>query len=995
MQSNPNPGRLPVAAAALALFIGLAVLGLGWGLGVEWLQTPLAGGISMKPMTATALIVYSLALWVGVRPELPQFWCRLFQGLVAVGMVLGALVIVERAIRGIAGANVVLRPFRMSLAVSTELLLIGGALIILLEPGARWAKRGREQILALVAMFVVLPLFIGTLLTFGQPTDTANYSTLAPHSALGMLILATGVFFARPVKGTAAGFVMADTTAGRVLRRLLLASVLLPLVGGAVERTMLNQGFPVALHIGVFATARMVVLCVLALYVGWILKRTDRQRNVAEQERTSALRQLEYQAAELQEAVARRTTELSHALAYNQRLALVASHTTDAVYITNAEGGTEWVNDRFIKLFGYPLDEIKGRRPSYLLEGPLTDQAVLTDLRAKFAAGEGARAELVAYAKGGRAFWCEVELQPVRDPAGRSMGCVGSLSDISARKAAEEQLRAAKEEAEQLNTQLENAIAQAQQSAIEANIGSQAKSAFLATMSHEIRTPLNGIIGMASLMRDTGLDAHQTDLARTIETSGDALLAIINDVLDYSKIEAGRIELERAPFDLRQCVDNVLDLFAAKVAEKNLELLSSVAPEVPAMIVGDAARLRQVIVNLVGNALKFTSSGEVVVTVGVSPEPANPSPGCTHELTFAVRDTGIGIPVDRRDRLFQPFSQVDSSTTRKFGGSGLGLAISRRLAEAMGGRMWVDSELGRGSVFSFTILTSAEAPEQAPRLPPAPPPFGGRTVLVIDDNAATRDWLSAQLSVWGAQVVALDSGAAALDRLGRGLNCDVALIDRQMPGMDGVSLAAGIRELPSAQGLPLVLLSALGENKPVDGFAAQVSKPLRAGALLAALHTVIGQTAAPAAAEVGKSAPVEAAVPMSTQKLLLVEDNPVNQRVATMLLAKLGYQVQLAQNGAEAVAALARDPYEIVLMDMEMPVMDGCEATRRIRENGSATRPWIVALTANAMNSDRQRAFKAGMNDFVAKPIRLADLKTALERAHAAASGDPVAVQIG
>jgi PAS domain S-box-containing protein len=989
MQSNPKPGRLPVTAAALSLVIGLAVLGLGWGLNIKWLLSPLPGGVSMKPVTAAALVIYGLALGVGLHPGISRVWRSLMQVLVAVIVLLATTILVGLALQAVRGDPVGFLPPRMSISAALPQLLNGLALIGLLESRAKWARPALEQILALISMVIVLPLFIGVILTFGQPGETANYSTLAPHSALTLTLLALGIFFARPVPGTAAGFVMADTNAGRMLRRLLVAGLALPMLDGACERLALNLGFPVALHIGVFATLQIVVLSVQALFVGGILRRTDRLRNVAEKERTAALRQLEYQAATLQETVSRRTTELSQALAYNQRLALVASHTTDAVYITDAQGEAVWANERFGKLFGYSLAEIQGRRPSYLIEGRLTDQATLAKLRSSVATDTGGRGELVLYAKDGTHFWCEAEMQPVRETGGRTSGWVISLSDIQARKAADKQLRAAKEEAEQLNSQLENAIARAQQSAIEANIGSQAKSAFLATMSHEIRTPLNGIIGMAGLLRDTGLDVRQMDFVRTIETSGDALLAIINDVLDYSKIEAGRIELERAPFALRLCVEEALDMFAPKVAEKNLELLASVARDVPAVVLGDAARLRQIVVNLVGNAIKFTATGEVVVTISAGSADAEGQ----REITVAVRDTGIGIPADRRDRLFQPFSQVDSSTTRKFGGSGLGLAISRRLAEAMGGRMWVESEPGRGSVFSFTFLAREDSAAVPASNPPGPAVLAGRTVLIVDDNAAVRDWLAGQLTAWGARITACSSGAAALDVLKAGTSFDAVILDRQMPDFDGLQLAQEVRGLPGRSGLPLLLLAALSGGGSPEGFAAVVSKPLKSAALFAALAPILGRATAPVASRQARTAVVEA--PPSTLRLLLVEDNPVNQRVATMLLAKLGYQVELAQNGAEAVAALAREPFEVILMDMEMPVMDGCEATRRIRETGSATRPWIVALTANAMNSDRLRAFAAGMNDFVAKPIRVADLQSALQRGQAATRGDAVAAEIG
>ncbi|HVU15315.1 MAG TPA: response regulator [Candidatus Didemnitutus sp.] len=975
MSPRPNTGRLPVMAAVLSIVIGLSVLVLGWGFGIRTFLTPLEGSVSMKPPTATSLATLGAALAVALLVTRPMVR-RIFQALTVLLVAGMGLMLIERLIAKFWGANFSMLPVHSSIEAALPLVLNGVAILGLLQPANRRPRASTEQILALLAGAVVLPIFTAEILTFGQPGEMANYNRLAPHSAFAVLLLSAGVFFARPEPGSPSGFVAADSLAGRVMRHLLLAGFAIPLLEGAGERFISNHGLPVTWHIGAFTVAQIVLLSTIALYVGWVLRRSDRLRNVAEKERSAALHQLEYQAARLQESVSRRTTELSQALAYNQRLALVASHTTDAVFITNAAGEIEWVNERFTKVFGYTLAEVSGRRPAQALAGPDGTIPALAELHARVDGGELVHAEAIVKAKSGTPFWCEVEMQPVRTTGGAAAGLVGSLSDITARKAAEEQVLAAKEEAEQLNSQLENAIAQAQQSAIEANIASQAKSAFLATMSHEIRTPLNGIIGMAGLLRDTGLDARQMDFARTIETSGDALLAIINDVLDYSKIEAGRIELERAPFDLRQCIENALDLFAAKVAEKNLELLASVDASIPTMIVGDVTRLRQIVVNLVGNALKFTATGEVVVSVSSTKTDGG------LEVQIAVRDTGIGIPADRRDRLFQPFSQVDSSTTRKFGGSGLGLAISRRLAEAMGGRMWVESEEGRGSTFSFTFATQ-EDPDALPIGEESRPTFAGRSVLVVDDNAASRQWLIAHLSPWGLRVTACESGAAALEVLGRGERFGVIMIDRAMPELDGLALAERIRSGP-AGATPLLLMNSLVETANVTGFFGQVSKPFKCAALFSALGAAFGRAPGTVTA-----VPMEKNVELSTLRLLLVEDNPVNQRVANMLLAKLGYRATLVQNGAEAVAAVEAGTFDVILMDMEMPVMDGCEATRRIREMRAPTRPWIVALTANAMNSDRQRAFASGMNDFVAKPIRLGDLKSALERIGSDRAHDP------
>ncbi|HEY4299540.1 MAG TPA: PAS domain S-box protein, partial [Candidatus Didemnitutus sp.] len=476
MQSNPNPGRLPVAAAALSIAIGLSVLVLGWGLGIRTFLTPLEGGASMKPPTATCLALFGAALLVAKRVQSTgvRRGVRWVCGLLGVGMV---LMLAERIAVRVHGGEVSLLPVHTSIEVAVPMILNAAALILLLESGSRRPRPVTEQMLALLAVVVVFPTFIGEILTFGQPGETAAYTKLAPHSAFALIVLSTGIFLARPIAGSPAAFVVAGTLAGRVVRHLLAAALAIPLLEGAGERVMFNHGFPATWHIGAFATAQVFLFSLIALYVGWVLRRTDRLRNVAENERSAALHQLEFQAAKLQESVARRTTELSHALAYNQRLALVASHTTDAVFITNAAGQIEWVNDRFTKLFGYSLDEVKGRRPAQALAGAGATVPAVAELHARVESGEAVHDEAVVRAKAGLELWCEVEMQLVRTPGGAAAGLVGSLSDITARKGAEEQLRAAKEEAEQLNAQLENAIAQAQQSATEANIASQAKSA--------------------------------------------------------------------------------------------------------------------------------------------------------------------------------------------------------------------------------------------------------------------------------------------------------------------------------------------------------------------------------------------------------------------------------------------------------------------------------------------------------------------------------------
>ncbi len=623
----------------------------------------------------------------------------------------------------------------------------------------------------------------------------------------------------------------------------------------------------------------------------------------------------------------------------------------EGIFVATSTGKLLDANPAMARMFGYKSPDDKIVSPTDVIRQlNITPQMEPHFFETLHSDGTIAGFEMQSSRRDGSPIWISINARAVRGGLGEFELIEGSIEDVTQRRHNEE-LHRQKEAAEAAN---------------------RAKSEFLANMSHEIRTPLNGVVGMLELLSATALDAQQRRYARTARTSADTLLGLINDILDFSKIEAGKLELDEIDFDLHALVEDMSEMFAPRAYEKRLELIASIHPDVPAHVHGDPDRLRQILVNLTGNALKFTERGEVVIDVRLVAETDSDV-----NLRFTVRDTGIGIPVERRDRLFRSFSQVDASLTRKYGGSGLGLALCKQLVELHGGTIHCESQENHGSTFHFEITLKKQANVGCHRAAPAG--LVGMRILVVDDNETNREILSAQLDVWRFRHTVAGT-AEALEQLETAVATDnpyrLAILDLQMPETDGLRLAQEIKSRPSIRDVALVMLSSTGQILSPQrlselGLAACLPKPVRQSRLFDTIVDAVSseQRRAPLA---DSSAWPESSRRGAGRRILLAEDNEVNQLVASSILAQFGFECRIVANGDAAVKAVRDESYDLVLMDCQMPGMDGFEATRTIRreeESAATGRMPIVALTANAIKGDRERCLSAGMDGYVAKPI--------------------------
>ena len=630
------------------------------------------------------------------------------------------------------------------------------------------------------------------------------------------------------------------------------------------------------------------------------------------------------------------------------------------VAVTDSAGIITEVNNKFCAISGYTDEELLGKTHR-IVNSKTHSPEFFREMWATISSGTVWRGEICNRNKQGELYYVDSLIMPFVDRDGRILRYIAIRHDITERK---------------------NAAVELERLAEESRMASETKALFLANMSHEIRTPMNAIIGMTGLLLDMPMKDEQSEFIDIIRQSGEQLLVLINDILDFSKIESGYMEFESALVDWRECVESSLDLVAALASGKKLDLIYWIDPLVPTAFLGDITRLRQVLVNLLSNGVKFTEAGEIFISCSM--KPALPGSDPRPLLHVAVRDSGMGISEEAKKRLFQSFTQVDATTTRKYGGTGLGLAISQRLVELLGGRIWVESEVGKGSTFAFEIpITVTEAPSRV-LIHTKQGTMEGRRILVVDDNETNRRILKLQIEEWGPRVRCAVSGEDAWNKIQSGDPFDLVLADYKMPGMNGIELARKIREIGPVKDLPVILMTSMGvmTNSEDSGVIKTLVKPVKAQALLDAVQQAWMGLAIKAAerspeddeSKTGEKFPL---------RILLAEDNVVNQRVANLILKRMGYRSDTVANGLEVLEALRQRDYDVILLDIQMPEMDGFSVAREIcRIYEKKNRPRMIAMTANALQGDRERCLDAGMDDYLTKPVRREEILLRLKRSY-------------